>query len=118
MQVVSCASRSWRLPALLARETMAPVAAQTWAQSRLRRTHATNRAKCSSDRHASAQVVQLSTPVKQASMQALIAAAWAGWAGCDRNMARTTAAVIGNSLPGLSPSFGLGKQPIRQTLVP
>ena len=45
-----------------------------------------------SDRQASAQAVQVSTQLKQASMQRLMASEWAGFSGCERNMARTATA--------------------------
>ena len=45
-----------------------------------------------SDRQASAQAVQVSTQLKHASMQRLMASEWAGFSGCDRNMARTATA--------------------------
>ena len=62
------------------------------AQSRLRRMHATRWDTSRSDRQASAQAVQVSTQLKQASMQRLMASEWAGFSGCDRNMARTATA--------------------------
>src|SRR5262249_23707094 len=94
-------SRSCRVPARLARARISPVVEQTEAQSRLRRTHATSRSIWLSDRHASAHAVHASTAQKHASMQRLIASLCAGWAGCERNIARTTEAVIWGFLLGL-----------------
>ena len=75
MQLASCASSNWRWPALLERDMMLPVALHTAAQSRLSRTQATKLETSRSDRQASAQAVQVSTELKQASMQRLIASA-------------------------------------------
>jgi hypothetical protein len=73
---------------------MFPVALHTAAQSRLSRMHGTKCEMSRSDRHASAQAVQVSTQLKQASMHRLMMSAWAGFSGCDRNMARTATADI------------------------
>jgi hypothetical protein len=73
MHVVSCASNGWRLPALLARAMMLPVAAQTAAQSRFSRMQEIRLSTCFSERQASAQAVQVSTQSEQASMHALMA---------------------------------------------
>src|SRR6185369_2780659 len=81
MQLASWASRSWRCPALFDRAMMLPVAPHTAAQSRLRRMQATRLSTSRSDRHASAQAVQVSTQLKQASMQRLMASEWAGFSG-------------------------------------
>jgi hypothetical protein len=51
-----------------------------------------------SARHASAQAVQVSTQAKQASMQRLMASAWLGCSGCERNMV-LTATVDMNTFP-------------------
>ncbi|OJY43277.1 MAG: hypothetical protein BGP08_21755 [Rhizobiales bacterium 64-17] len=58
MQVVSCASSGCRFPALLARVTMLPVAAQAAAQSRSSRMQVTRGTRFRSDRQASAQAEQ------------------------------------------------------------
>src|SRR5215207_2005874 len=92
MQFASCASRSWRWPALLERDMILPVALHTAAQSRLSRMHATRCETSRSDRHASAQAVHVSTQLKQASMQRLMASECAGFSGWERNMARTATA--------------------------
>ena len=78
MQFASCASSSWRCPALFDRAMMLPVALHTAAQSRLRRMQATRLSTSRSDRHASAHAVQVSTQLKQASMQRLIVSEWGG----------------------------------------
>jgi hypothetical protein len=72
---------------------------------------------CFSDKQASAQAVHVSTQMEQASMHALIVSEWAGWSGCDRNMALTA---------GISHSFylfrsrtrGVLEEPPRDWLVP
>ncbi len=69
-----------------------PVALHTAAQSRLSRMQATRCETSRSDRQASAQAVQVSTQLKQASMQRLMASEWAGFSGWERNMARTATA--------------------------
>jgi hypothetical protein len=53
---------------------------------------ATRRETSRSERQASAQAVQVSTQLKQASMVRLMASEWAGFSGWDRNMARTATA--------------------------
>lgn len=73
MQVVSCASSGCRLPALLARATTLPVAAQTAAQSRLSRMQEISDSTWRSERQASAQAVQVSLHSEQASTQVVIA---------------------------------------------
>src|SRR5665213_3669576 len=98
MQLASCASRSWRCPALLERAMMLPVALQTAAQSRLSRMQATRCDTSRSDRQASAQAVQVSTQPKHASMQRLIASECAGFSGWERNMLRTATADIASIL--------------------
>ena len=60
---------------------MLPVALHTAAQSRLSRMHETRCETSRSDRQASAQAVQVSTQLKQASMQRLMASEWAGFSG-------------------------------------
>ena len=60
---------------------MLPVALHTAAQSRLSRMHATSRVTSRSDRQASAQAVQVSTQLKHASMQRLMASECAGFSG-------------------------------------
>src|ERR1044071_971646 len=92
MQLASCASSSWRWPALLERDMILPVALHTAAQSRLSRMQATRCETSRSDRQASAQAVQVSTQLKHASMQRLMVSEWAGFSGCERNMARTATA--------------------------
>src|SRR5882757_3358243 len=69
-----------------------PVALQTAAQSRLRRTQETRCETSRSERQASAQAVHVSTQPKQASMQRLMASECAGFSGWERNMARTATA--------------------------
>src|ERR1051325_1447499 len=71
---------------------MLPVGVQTGAQSRLRRMQATRCDTSRSDKQASAQAVHVSTQPKHASMQRLMASEWAGFSGCDRNIARTATA--------------------------
>src|SRR4029079_18077064 len=101
MQFASCASRSWRWPALLERAMILPVALHTAAQSRLSRMHATRCETSRSDRQASAQAVHVSTQLKHASMQRLMASECAGFSGWERNMARTATADI--TFPFVSP---------------
>ncbi len=84
-------------PALLERAMMLPVALQTAAQSRLSRMQATRCETSRSDRQASAQAVQVSTQLKHASMQRLMASEWAGFSGWERNMARTATADMASS---------------------
>ena len=81
MQFASSASSNCRCPALLARDMMLPVALQTAAQSRLSRMQATRCSMSRSARQASAQAVQVSTQLKQESMQRLIASALRGLFG-------------------------------------
>src|SRR5436190_1240719 len=69
-----------------------PVALQTAAQSRFNRMQGTRCETSRSDRQASAQAVQVSTALKHASMQRLIASECAGFSGWERNMARTATA--------------------------
>src|SRR5690242_9606861 len=71
---------------------MLPVALQTAAQSRFSRMQGTRWETSRSDRQASAQAVQVSTALKHASMQRLIASECAGFSGWERNMARTATA--------------------------
>src|SRR6478735_6303994 len=101
MQFANCASRSWRWPALLERAMILPVALHTAAQSRLSRTHATRCETSRSDRQASAQAVHVSTQLKQASIQRLMASECAGFSGWERNMARTATADM--MFPFISP---------------
>src|SRR5690242_18189386 len=71
---------------------MLPVALQTAAQSKFNRMHGTRCDTSRSDRQASAQAVHVSTALKHASMQRLIASECAGFSGWERNMARTATA--------------------------
>src|SRR3954468_4870584 len=71
---------------------MLPVALQTAAQSRFSRMQGTRCDTSRSDRQASAQAVHISTALKHASMQRLMASEWAGFSGWERNMARTATA--------------------------
>src|SRR5689334_24485053 len=77
---------------------MLPVALQTAAQSRFSRMQGTRCETSRSDRQASAQAVQVSTALKHASMQRLIASECAGFSGWERNMARTATADMACSL--------------------
>src|SRR6185436_12768868 len=97
VQFASSASSSWRWPALLERAMMLPVALQTAAQSRFSRMHGTRCDTSRSDRHASAQAVHVSTALKHASMQRLMASECAGFSGWERNMARTATADMARS---------------------
>src|SRR5882762_4542918 len=71
---------------------MLPVALQTAAQSRFSRMQETRCDTSRSDRQASAQAVHVSTALKHASMQRLMASECAGFSGWERNMARTATA--------------------------
>src|SRR5438874_8881909 len=71
---------------------MLPVALQTAAQSRLSRMQETRCDTSRSDRQASAQAVHVSTALKHASMQRLMASECAGFSGWEWNMARTATA--------------------------
>src|SRR3977135_2769749 len=71
---------------------MLPVALQTAAQSRFSRMQATRCDTSRSDRQASAQAVHVSTALKHASMQRLMASECAGFSGGERNIARSATA--------------------------
>src|SRR4029078_691066 len=68
------------------------------AQSRLRRMQATRWETSRSDRQASAQAVQVSTQLKHASMQRLIASEGGGLSGWLRTMRRRAPADMGQFL--------------------
>ena len=85
MQARSCASIR-PLLGFVRRETTAPVAAQTSAQSRSSRMQYRSSATMPSDRQASAQTVQAVAQSWHASMQAWMAAIDDGCCGCVRSM--------------------------------